>query len=57
MLGSQQARKGVTVLVKVIDPIKGKLSHYYTLRAGKSMSGMQAIFGTSLSNIMPCDKN
>ena len=45
LLGNQQAIKAVTVLVKMFDPIKGKLSHYYTLRAGKSTSRIQAIFG------------
>ena len=48
MLGNQQAMKGVTVQVKVTNPIKGKLSHYYTLRAGKNMSGKQATLGPLL---------
>lgn len=55
MLGNQQAKKGVTILARVIDLLREKWSRYYALRAGKSMSGMQTIFGTSLSNTMPCD--
>lgn len=52
MLGNQEAKKGVTVLVKAIDPIKEKLSHHHTLREGKSMSRMQAILGHLL--VIPC---
>lgn len=56
-LENQQAMKGVAVPAGVIDLIKGQWSCHYTLRAEKSMSGTQAIFGTSLSNTMSCDEN
>ena len=55
ILGNQQAKKGATILARVIDFLQEKWNCYDTLREEKRLSGSEADVGASLGNTMPCD--